>query len=238
MTYVAGVDGYREGWFVALIDVESGRSEHVCAPDFDAVIQAAEKAAIIGVDMPIGLLDQAYPGGRKADIEARRLLGWPRSLSVFTPPVRSALAYDDYDSASQANMDSSPLKISISRQSFGLFKLIREVDAYVSADPARQERIREVHPELSFLEMNGGRALPHGKKSHRGFLERLELLEFEGLGDGIMDLAGFDCDVSTDDVLDAYACCFTARRILESAAIRVPADPPRDSGGIRMQIWR
>lgn len=238
MTYVAGVDGYKGGWFLTLFDVQSGRSRHVCAPDFTTVLEAAKEAAIIAVDMPIGLLDQACPGGREPDVEARRLLGGPRSLSVFTPPVRGALAYNDYILAAEANMASSPHRISISRQSFGLFSRIREVDEYISAEPERQERIREVHPELSFFQINGCRPLPHGKKSHRGFLDRLRLLQLEGFGSHILDLASFDCDVATDDVLDSFACCFTAMRILEDTAVRIPVDPPQDSEGLRMEIWR
>jgi predicted RNase H-like nuclease len=40
-----------------------------------------------------------------------------------------------------------------------------------------------------------------------------------------------------DDLLDAAACALAAERILAGRARRVPDDPPRDSRGLRMEIW-
>ncbi len=43
-------------------------------------------------------------------------------------------------------------------------------------------------------------------------------------------------DVGTDDLIDACACAWSARRILEGRSLRFPADPPRDARGLRMEI--
>ena len=48
-----------------------------------------ERAAVVGVDVPIGLSD-GKP--RQCDIEARAVLRAPRASSVFPPPIRSALS--------------------------------------------------------------------------------------------------------------------------------------------------
>jgi predicted RNase H-like nuclease len=42
--------------------------------------------------------------------------------------------------------------------------------------------------------------------------------------------------VGADDLLDACACAWSARRIAEGRAVRFPADPPQDARGLRMAI--
>src|SRR5439155_4147082 len=83
---VAGVDGCRAGWVVVLS--EGARSEVTVARDFAGVLGLTRGACVVGVDMPIGLLDAAAPGGRECDRHARRLLGRGRACSVFSPPAR------------------------------------------------------------------------------------------------------------------------------------------------------
>ena len=41
-----------------------------------------------------------------------------------------------------------------------------------------------------------------------------------------------------DDILDAFALCWTARRLAAGDAIRLPELPPHDARGLRMEIWR
>ncbi len=44
--------------------------------------------------------------------------------------------------------------------------------------------------------------------------------------------------VAEDDILDACVACWTAARIFEGQGIRIPADPPYDGRGLRMEMWR
>ena len=62
----------------------------------------------------------------------------------------------------------------ISQQCFGIIPKIREVDDYMT--PELQGRVVEVHPELVFYEMSGGKSVKEGKKSKGGLAHRLELL--------------------------------------------------------------
>jgi predicted RNase H-like nuclease len=57
--HIAGVDGCRAGWVVALLDVVTGRTAFRVVPKFSDVLTLCEKPVVIGVDMPIGLLDAA-----------------------------------------------------------------------------------------------------------------------------------------------------------------------------------
>ena len=78
MTKVVGIDGCPGGWVAVLL--EEGRfADAWFAARFELAVEAAGDAAVIAVDMPIGLPEE---GGRAADLEARRLLGRQRA-SVF-----------------------------------------------------------------------------------------------------------------------------------------------------------
>lgn len=239
MTLVAGADGFKRGWFVVLHDIASGEIENYCVPSFTELLEAAVDAKFVAIDVPIGLLDKAVKGGRAADKAARQLLGPVRAASVFTPPIRAVLSHSNYETAKAASINSSSDRISLSRQAFGICDKIREVDELMT--PQLQERVKEVHPELSFLELNKGQPLTHGKKSHVGFLERLALLQSAGF-ESVLDADAFDCDVPTDDVLDAYACCWTAGRLVTGEAERLPEldeDLQIDATKkLFMEIWR
>lgn len=232
--WVAGVDGCAGGWFVVLLDVRSGSMHGRLSRTFAEILRSPEAPRVIAVDMPIGLLDHAVPGGRLCDQEARRLLGRPRSSSVFSPPVRAALGAEDYRSAHAVNTVSSDANVGLSKQAYGILPKIAEVDRALK--PSVQTRVHEAHPELAFAEMNGGVPLSRGKREGSGQLERSELLRREGL-DVTHDLKGAD-GAALDDVLDAVALSWSARRIADGRGQRVPDRPPKDSRGLRMEIWR
>jgi predicted RNase H-like nuclease len=233
--FVAGVDGCPEGWLVVLLDVAGGTTSLRVVRTFREILSLPEAPVVIGIDIPIGLMDAAEPGGRECDRQARTLLGRPRGSSVFSPPVRAALKAKDYRAACRVNEASSRFRIRVSRQSFNLFPKLGEVDRHMGA--AEGQRIFEVHPELSFFEMAGRKPMAHGKKEHDGRRDRARLLAAEGLlrkGAPVRTVRG----AAIDDVLDAYAACWTARRIRDRSAVAVPEQARFDRRGIRMQILR
>jgi predicted RNase H-like nuclease len=59
--------------------------------------------ALVVVDIPIGSLEQARPGGGQCDQQARDALGWPRRNSVFSPSARPALYATEYREAIELN---------------------------------------------------------------------------------------------------------------------------------------
>lgn len=236
-TWVAGADGCRGGWVVALR--RAGLREPVIrtVAAISQVLGWHERPAALGIDIPIGLLDRAEPGGRECDRAARALLGEPRGRSVFSPPARQALGSRTFEQAVRRNRRTSEHHLGISRQSFGILPKIREVDDFVSQNP--DLRVLEVHPELSFYEMNRGKAIPASKKSESGFRRRLRLLESTWRCElAPVVEAHRSSKIARDDIVDAMAVCWTAQRVLEGRAIRIPSEPRRDSRGLPMEIVR
>ena len=52
----------------------------------------------------------------------------------------------------------------VSKQLFNIAPRIREIDELLRAFPAAASRVFEVHPEVAFWRLNGGRALDEPKK--------------------------------------------------------------------------
>jgi predicted RNase H-like nuclease len=139
--------------------------------------------------MPVGL--PARPGRRACDTEVRRQLG-PRRSSVFPAPSRAALSARAFADARGLSM-----------QAWNLVPKVREVDR------AWEPRVVEVCPELSLALMAGG-PMAWPKRRVEGLAERLVALGI----DAQPRIVG----ASADDVVDALACLWTARRITAGAA--------------------
>jgi predicted RNase H-like nuclease len=237
---VAGVDGCRAGWLVVLHDPATNtHAARVVTAGFAALLTLPEAPAIIAVDIPIGLLDVAATGGRACEIAAReRLPG--RASSVFSSPTRPALAaqqrpgagYRDVVAANRSGVDGAP---GISQQAFAILPKIGEVDAALT--PALQAVVREIHPELSFATAAGA-PMAHAKKTRAGQAERIRVLEALGFREPAQLFGrGLPPGCQLDDLLDACIACWTARCIADGHATTLPAEPPTDARGLRMELW-
>ena len=166
-TWLAGVDGCRAGWIAAFVRPQGGEVRLRVVPRFAEVTAAREAPAIIAVDIPIGLPEQAGRGGRTADNVARSLLG-ARKSSVFSVPSRRAVfaevgpfdgqqsRYAAHQRACAVARETSVPPRSITIFAFGIFPKIREVDAVLRSARALDGRVRETHPELAFWRLNAG----------------------------------------------------------------------------------
>jgi predicted RNase H-like nuclease len=191
----------------------------------------APSPTIIAIDIPIGLLEAPQPGGRLCDRQARRLLG-RRASSVFTPPCRPDVTATTYDQVRSHGL---------SRQAFGILPKIRAVDACMT--PALQHQVYEAHPELAFRAV-AGQSMRHNKKTPAGRAERVQALC--GLAEPYLHelaqtlpamLAAYArTQVAADDLLDAAILAWVARCLAYGQAQRVPACPPLDTRGLRMEI--
>lgn len=231
---VAGVDGCPDGWLYVL-EAGPGRLDTGVAPDLSTLLDVLAPPTVVAVDVPIGLPEK---GPRACDGAARDLLTWPRTSSVFPAPIRPVLTCDDHREASDAHraIDGRGM----SAQAFGILPKIREVDAFLrSLAASERARIHEVHPEVSFHLWNGGRSMQESKKTLEGRAERLALIDAVWPGAvGRLELAlkATRARCAPDDLLDALAALWSARRIREGTAMRLPPEPVFDDEGLPMVI--
>lgn len=243
--WVAGVDGCPAGWITALLPPHGGdqRLRDVrlrVVPTFAEVLAAPEVPAILAVDIPIGLPERIGPNGRGPEAAVRPLLG-ARQSSVFSVPARSAVYAQEFRAACRLAHDTSEPPRMMSKQLFNIAPKIREVDRILRTDPAWAARVFEVHPEVAFWRLNGGRALAEPKKVKSrpygpGLKLRRDLLVAAGIPEAAVD-AGSPAGAGADDLLDAFACALTARRIQLGLARPFPDPPLRDTYGLAMAIW-
>ena len=223
---VLGVDGYAKGWIGILL--RDGRfAEAAVARSLEELVSRYPDAVCIGVDMPVGLVDA---GSREADLAARSFLSGSRKSSVFPAPPHPVTLESSYESAVATARRINDGK-GISKQAFALIPKILEVDVVAGYD----DRIHEIHPEVSFKVL-AGRDLEFSKKTWAGQNDRRNLLASAGIV--IPDNLGEASAVPTDDVLDAAIVAWSAHRIAHGQARCFP-DPPtlRSSSDRPIAIW-
>jgi predicted RNase H-like nuclease len=212
---VLGVDACKGGWVgIALDDSRvdayfaTGIGELVVVADADGGV------VVVAIDIPIGPPDNGY---RQADVLARKELGalWP---AVFMTPTRAALRAESYQAALEVCRRDGEKGISV--QAFGLRTRIKEVEDW-SKDA--KWLVVEVHPEVSFKEL-AGKPLDVNKHTWAGIERRRGLLAKAGI-QLPSDLGRAGRHAGVDDVLDAAAAAWSARRVVAGRARTLPAGP-------------
>jgi predicted RNase H-like nuclease len=216
---VVGIDACRGKWLGLVFDDGRFAGARFAGARFAAAAAsiAAEwpDAAAVAVDIPIGLPETPW---READRAARAVVGERRS-SVFPTFPAVVLAAPTYDEAKAICLERGWPQPSM--QSFGMRHRILEVAPLADAD----ERIVEVHPEVSFRAL-ARRPLPPKRTEMGAWARRRALSE-----------AGFDVPelpFPREDVLDAAAAAWSAMRYARGEAEPLPAGH-RDRIGA---IWR
>ena len=225
---VTGVDACRGGWVAVSLPVsptEPGPAVTVTVGGGLAALLAPEQhvagAIVVGIDMPLGLLET---GWREADRAARGLLG-PRRSSVFAIPPRDVWAQTSYQAANQRCRELTGQGFSI--QAWGLRAKLLEANEYreTCGHP-----LYEVHPELAFGALAGA-PLAASKHTGAGRDLRRGLLARAGI-----EIPGGHPATLLGDILDAAAVAWSARRIAASQAVTIPSVPQRDGQGREISI--
>jgi predicted RNase H-like nuclease len=209
-----GLDACRGKWLAIVLD-EDRFEEARLASDAAALLIAWPDAAAIGVDIPIGLPETPL---READRAARQFVGERRS-SVFATFPSAVLDAPAYEEAKAICVERGWPKPSI--QSYGMRHRISEIAHLAAAD----ERVVEVHPEVSFRELLG-RTLAPKRTGVGGSQRRLALAEAG------VDLP--DLPYPLDDVLDAAVAAWSAMRYAQGKAPPLPHGHQDRLGA----IWR
>jgi predicted RNase H-like nuclease len=207
---VLGIDGCRDGWFVVALR-EGAFHFASFAPTVAHALDAHPDARVVAIDIPIGSEPDRF---RSVDAEARKRLG-SRSSTIFETPPLAVLRQPDF--ASAVSLCRALTGKGLSQQSYALRTKTLEVAPVADRD----DRIIEVHPELSFSVLAGG-VIPASKKSWDGLMRRRLLLEQAGirLPEALGESAG---RVGPDDVLDAAVAAWTAERKRRGLADHVGA---------------
>jgi predicted RNase H-like nuclease len=222
---VVGADGCPGGWVGARL---VGDTVSVLASDSIAgLLREAGEVAVLGIDMPIGLPD-AGPQ-RLAERLARLRLPGGRKSSVFPTPMRAACEATTWAEANALNKTACGR--GLSHQGFGLTRKIVEVDAFVRSGPPA--RVVEVHPEVAFVSMDPG-CVVASKKTPAGRAARVAALQDAGL---VLPPVVRGPGYAVDDLLDACAVAWTARRVARDEAESLPDPPEVFSDGIPAAIW-
>jgi predicted RNase H-like nuclease len=178
------------------------------------------------IDIPIGLAER---DARQSDAEARKRLGARRS-SVFPAPVRAVLPAATYQEA--CAISRATCGKAISKQLFNILPRIREVDALIT--PRRQRRLVEMSPELSLTLLHGA-PMTYPKSHRNGQAERTRVLAAV-FGEDVIEhhIRRPPAGAHVDDVLDAFAGAWTARRFAAGEHLHLGGD--RDARGLRMEV--
>lgn len=224
MTRVVGVDAVRRlGWVGVVVDRKGFVESHLAERLVD-LIAAVGRVEVVAVDIPIGNVSD---GGRRADAEARALVG-PRSSTVFNAPPIEVLDAGSYEEArDRCAAMGGP---SISAQAWALVPRINEAHEVAVED----DRVHEVHPEVCFAAMAGG-PLGTSKHSWAGVRRRWRLLREQGIV--VPDELGDAGHAGADDVLDAAAAAWSARRIAGGEHRCLPDPPQAGIGGRDVAIY-
>jgi predicted RNase H-like nuclease len=230
---VTGVDACKRGWVAVTLQapgpvLASVRMHATLAGVLDDALPAqdAAPARIVGIDMPLGLLES---GWREADRLARGLLG-PRRSSVFAIPPQPVWDEESYQAANQRCRALTGQGFSI--QAWGLRPKLLEANEYVRTCG---HQMYEVHPELAFGAMAGA-PLPHSKHTAPGRDLRRELLVAAGISIPAVASRAWALAPPVTDTLDAAAVAWSAWRIATGGAIVIPDQPQLDNLGREITI--
>ena len=229
-----GIDGCPIGWVSVTMKNGSFTAVDVF-PTIAALWEHHQKAKLLLIDMPIGLIDKGTEP-RGCDQGARDVLGARRS-SIFPAPVREVLKSKTYIDACDINQKRTGKKIS--KQAWNIVPKIQEVDTFIRANPAAQKKLRESHPEVCFTMLNGGVPMSHSKKAPMGFLDRLQLIQrYDANAETWLRKIADEYpqkEVATDDVVDAMILAITAAGGARKLRT-LPEKPDLDGQGLPMEI--
>lgn len=224
---IAGVEPCPGGWLVVSARLQ-GITAHPQDPEvfatFAEILDYRPSFEVIAIHCHLSFPEEDTPGGRTCDRLGRKLLGWPRSGAIASPPSRHYLRSGDLDARARKGLN--PISARMLR---------RYAEVADEMQPYRQRQVFEVHPELSFYQLNDDHPMKHSKYTDEGIAERRALVEARIRGaEAVLDAQL--PRVKARHLLDAMADMVTARRIAARAVTRLPEDPEWDEQGIRMEL--
>jgi predicted RNase H-like nuclease len=227
-----GIDGCKGKWVAVCItenkfEVDKFKTiNDICSRYLDADIYI--------IDIPIGLVENKSQ--LRPDMIVKKELG-KKGSSIFEVPCRQAVYAADKKTARELNV--AILEKSLSEQTLGIAKAIKQVDEFFQDKPQWKNRLLESHPEFCFSKLNNNQPILEHKTSAEGQQKRLEILrKYYSKSDQVVEkfLADIPFRKKTDDVIDALCLAVMGKIILKKELKTNPENPMMDDKGILMQM--
>lgn len=223
-----------QGW-AAFWQLSNGDYGFNTYPNITGLMAEHYDADCLLIDIPIGLPETLEDELGRPDQQLRERL-YGKKSSVFNTPCREAIYCDDKQEAKAINLQ--VLKKSLSEQSLGFSKKIREVDRFLYDRPQFIGRLRESHPEYGFAVLNHGRPLISKKSERSGIEERQTLLNhyFHNATKAIGEILAKYPKQLADDFIDAMVLSVIGQIGMLNGFVTIPDYPKKDSRGLPSQI--
>lgn len=223
-----GIDGCKMGWL--FISFDEGNERYEVLETKEQLEEKLLETDRTFIDMPIGLEDEQYT--RECDELMRKEVGGTYSSSIFSPPIRPALAAPSYVEANMISYEYTEKKLSL--QSWNITPKIQMIDDLLTKHEGLQEKVLESHPEHLFQKLNAGEIFQK-KNLKKGIKHRLKLIEEEEpiVDDFFRDIKEEyrRSEVSEDDIVDAMVLALYAKWSKDKPIKTIPAEVDKDSKG-------
>lgn len=228
-----GIDGCKGKWIAVSLTEDGFKVEkHTTISD---ICRQYSNADTMIIDIPIGL-----PEGKddiRPDRFVKKELG-KKGSSIFEVPCRGAVYAEGKDDARLKNIN--VLGKSLSEQSLGITKAIRQVDQFLQENPIWKNRLLESHPELCFSKLNNNQPVLENKATTEGQQKRLDILRrYYPDADQVIQkyLTEIPSRKKIDDVIDALCLAVTGKISLENDGLKtIPENPHKDKNGLLMKM--
>ena len=227
-----GIDGCKGKWVAVYITENSFEVEKF--KTISDICSTYPNSSSYIIDMPIGLVESKNQ--LRPDRLVKKELG-KKGSSIFEVPCRQAVYAEDKNEARRRNIEI--LGKSLSEQTLGISKAIKQVDEFLQNSPQWKNRLLESHPEFCFSKLNNNQPVLENKASPEGQQKRIEILrKYYSATDQVIDkfLNDVPYRKKIDDVVDALCLAMMGKMILEKGIKTIPENPMVDSRGIIMQM--
>lgn len=230
-----GIDICKGGWLSVILDEKNydiQRSSNIK----DAINLTYNPTSLI-IDIPIGLPENYRENSKRPDIPARIMLSGSRKSSIFPVPCRQAVYSNSLEEAQSINK--LTVKKSMTLQSYGIAKYIREVDCFLNDFPEYKNNLIESHPEVIYTVLNHGVSVDASKKTPQGLNERIDILaKFYPKATTLKKLlqSGVYPKSIHDDIVDAFSLAVAGYLGSKNGYRTIPVAPETDNRGLLMQM--
>ncbi|MGH4050329.1 MAG: DUF429 domain-containing protein [Clostridium sp.] len=227
-----GIDACKGKWVAVYIT-----EKHFEVEKFNTIMEICNRypgADSYIIDIPIGLPESR--SDKRPEYIARKELG-KKGSSIFEVPCRQAVYAEDKLTAREQNI--AVLGKSLSEQTLGISKAIKQVDEFLRNNVQWKNKLVESHPELCFSKLNDNRPVIENKKLMEGQHKRLEIIRrYYPEANKVINKFLYDVPSrkKIDDVIDALCLAVIGKMGIENGTKRIPENPMMDSKGIMMQM--